>query len=50
MNQFKYEEDGKIVLSSQKGFDLYLKLMNDDYLVSSLTETVYDTEVKKPEV
>jgi hypothetical protein len=50
LNQFKYEEDGKIVLSSQKDFDLYLKLMNDDYLVSSLTETVYDTEVKKPEV
>jgi hypothetical protein len=47
--KFHYAENGRIVLSTQKDFDLYLKLMNDDYLVSSLTETVYDTEVKKPE-
>lgn len=47
--KFKYASDGKIILSSQKDFNLYLKLMNDDYLVSRLTEAVYDTEVKTAE-
>lgn len=48
--KFSYSPDDKIILSTQKDFNLYLKLMNDDYLVSELTDAVYDTEVKIPEV
>ena len=41
--KFKYSEDGtKIRLDTKKSKDVFLKLMNDAFLRSELTEQYYD--------
>ena len=43
-------ENGKIKITSEKDFNIFIKLLNDDILVSNITKTTYDTLIKKEEV
>lgn len=46
---FKYSDDGtKIKLTSKKSKRLFIKLLNDDYLTSNLTNIYYDSLAKDP--
>lgn len=40
-------EDGKIVTKTEKDVNAFLKLLNDDYVKSELTEAEYDSTAKK---
>ena len=42
-------ENGKIKITSEKDFNIFIKLLNDDILVSNITKTTYDTLIKKEE-
>ena len=45
--KFKYSEDGtKIRLDTKKSKDVFLKLMNDAFLRSELTEQYYEASAK----
>jgi len=45
--KFKYSDDGtKINLKTKKSQDLFLKLLNDDFLQSELTKLYYDSIAK----
>ena len=45
--KFKYSEDGtKIRLDTKKSKDAFLKLMNDAFLRSELTEQYYEASAK----
>ena len=45
--KFKYSEDGtKIRLDTKKSKDVFLKLMNDAFLRSELTEQYYEAFAK----
>lgn len=39
-------ENGKIKIESEKDFDNFMKLLNDDILISNITNTTYDTTAK----
>lgn len=46
-NRFEYSDDGtKIHLHSKASINLFLKLLNDDYLRSELTKKLYDSSAK----
>lgn len=46
-DQLRYSTDGsKILLTTKKSQDIFLKLMNDSYLTSELTRLYYDSEAK----
>lgn len=46
--KFKYNEDEtKIELNTKVSAKLFLKLLNDDYLLSELTQLQYDTRAKR---
>ena len=45
--KFKYSEDGtKIRLDTKKSKDVFLKLMNDAFLRSELTDQYYEASAK----
>ena len=46
-NKFKYNDSGdKIILDTKSSRLAFIKLLNDDYLVSELTEQPYDSLAK----
>jgi hypothetical protein len=44
--EFKYSNDDKIIINSQKHCNLFLKLLDDDFLRSNLTDLDYDARAK----
>lgn len=46
-NAFKYTDDGeKFILDTKTARNLFIKLLNDDYLISELTNSYYDSIAK----
>jgi hypothetical protein len=43
---FKFSEKGRFLLDSDRSIRYFIKLMNDDFLTSELTQTEYDTLAK----
>lgn len=46
LKQIKFTDDGKLVINSKASVERFLKLLDDDYLHSQLTEMLYDTNSK----
>lgn len=46
-NQFKFDEEEKIVLETPNDVERVLKMLNDELVISPLTETVYESENKQ---
>lgn len=44
--KFKYSQDGKLSLSTKSHIQYLIKVLNDDYLVSQLTNIAYDSRAK----
>ncbi|MDO7975797.1 anti-phage protein KwaB [Oceanotoga teriensis] len=45
--EFDYDEEDKILLSTKKSQDLFVKLLNDNFVKSELTKVNYDAEGKE---
>lgn len=47
LNSLKFDADDCIMLTSKKSAALFIKLLNDDFLSSKLTEVNYDSAIKE---
>lgn len=47
-NKLKFNEDGKIMLTTNREVNDFIRMLNDDYLVSPLTQEDYEARTKKP--
>lgn len=46
--KLKFNEDGKIMLTTNREVNDFLRMLNDDFLVSPLTQEEYEARSKKP--
>lgn len=46
--KLKFNEDGKVMLTTNKEVTDFLRMLNDTYLVSPLTQASYEVNAKKP--
>ena len=46
-NTLRFDEEDRLCLTSKKSAQIFIKLLNDDYLSSELTESHYDSAVKE---
>lgn len=46
--KLKFNEDGKIMLTTNREVNDFLRMLNDDFLVSPLTQAEYEARSKKP--
>jgi len=47
MSSLRFDEKDRICLNSKKSAKVFIKLLNDDYLLSELTDAYYDSAVKE---
>lgn len=47
-HKLKFNEEGKIMLTTNREVNDFLRMLNDDYLVSPLTNAEYEARAKKP--
>ena len=47
-NKLKFNEDGKIMLTTNREVNDFIRMLNDDFLVSPLTQEEYEARTKKP--
>ena len=46
--KLKFNEDGKVMLTTNREVSDFLRMLNDEYLVSPLTQSAYEARSKKP--
>ncbi len=47
-HKLKFNEDGKVMLTTNREVSDFLRMLNDEYLVSPLTQGAYEARSKKP--